>query len=127
MRQIGNDAEELLQLAHHAVQSGVGSHDKLQEFVASSRCDSAVICRSIAIAARDGNGLVPALSRQLLEAHLQTKLTTEHIAAQERMSSAADELQKAALKVSQSSKWLAAASVALAIVSLVLSIAELWK
>lgn len=80
----------------------------------------------IAICAVQLRGRAFDTARPVLEAHLQRKLVIEHVAAQERMSLAAEALQAASLRVAEEahktsrlSFWLTLASVILGLGSLI--------
>lgn len=116
--------------------SGVGDHQKreairaradLERMMESGEATSTVIARAMSIAIEDCNSNFIPGKIALISAYLQRKLTQEHVAAQERMTAAADGLQKAALKVSRSSYWMTFASFIVAIAALYVTVTSLQR
>jgi hypothetical protein len=60
----------------------------------------------------------------VLQAYLQRQLMVEHVAAQQGMTAAADNLQRAALSVARSSYWMAVASFIVTAAALYIAVAR---
>lgn len=105
MPPLGNDPVEIAQAALDAAQHPIERTGKFLELIESKQPNSETLAKALAYASAHYSGPVSDKVNVMLESQLQLRLTLEHVSAQEKMANSAG--------------FLTAASVFLAIVTLI--------
>jgi hypothetical protein len=94
----------------------------VQRFFDAERPSADTIALGMFLASRELGGRYWDHIRATLDAYLQKQLTEEHIAAQEKLSRAAEQLQTAALSVARASYWMTFAAFVVTTAALVVAV-----
>lgn len=112
------DAVRRMLMKHANVNASIGQFDELMECLRANDLPSQELADLLgSIVATWGHGIRdPAMA--IMRAYIDIQLTREHVAAQEKMSAAADALQTASLSIARSSLLMNVTTAVIALVAL---------